>query len=489
MLARFLGLFFPIGADEAGFTLVGRAWDPGPDSVYGAYWVDRPPPLIALYRWSDQLGGPLLVRVVAALGCALLVGSAAGAARAVVRHVGVSDEQVADRAAVWSAVLAAGLVSSGMLDPIGAKGENLGIPLVMACCWLTLLATRGPGPDRAALLLAAGAGLTAALAVGAKQNMVAGLLLGTALVVGSVAERRMAVAHAVRLSLAAAAGAAVPVLATVTWALATGVGLGPLWHVTYGFRADAAAVIAASPSDVVSTRALLLLAVFVASGGALVLALVLRHGRQAFRRAPALTVAIGLVLAVDVSGVVVSGSFWRSYLFVPVPGLVLAAALLQSLGGRPARRVRVATLATAASAVVSLGVAAVLLATGALVPGEARTGEAIARASRPGDTVVVYGGRPSVVLTSGLPSPYQHLWSLPMRTLDPDLGELRALLEGPDAPTWVVLWVGLSSWDGLGEAIGPVLRERYALHGHGCEDRRVLLLREVRRPQLAPECD
>ncbi len=50
----------------------------------------------------------------------------------------------------------------------------------------------------------------------------------------------------------------------------------------------------------------------------------------------------------------------------------------------------------------------------------------------------MYGGRADIQYTSGLPSPYQHLWSLPMRTLDPDLTELRALLEGPDAPTWFV---------------------------------------------------
>ena len=47
-LFRFPGLLYPLGSDEAGFTLVARAWDPQPDSVYGTYWVDRPPSLIAL---------------------------------------------------------------------------------------------------------------------------------------------------------------------------------------------------------------------------------------------------------------------------------------------------------------------------------------------------------------------------------------------------------------------------------------------------------
>ncbi len=40
---RFPGFLWPIKPDEAGFTLVARNWDPEPDSMYGTYWVDRPP--------------------------------------------------------------------------------------------------------------------------------------------------------------------------------------------------------------------------------------------------------------------------------------------------------------------------------------------------------------------------------------------------------------------------------------------------------------
>ena len=60
-------------ADEAGFTLVARAWHPLPDSVYGAYFVDRPPPMIALFKVSDRIGGPLFIRVLGAVACAALV--------------------------------------------------------------------------------------------------------------------------------------------------------------------------------------------------------------------------------------------------------------------------------------------------------------------------------------------------------------------------------------------------------------------------------
>ena len=43
-------------------------------------------------------------------------------------------------------------------------------------------------------------------------------------------------------------------------------------------------------------------------------------------------------------------------------------------------------------------------------------------------------GAPRSCSPAACQSPYEHLWSLPMRTLDPDLTELQALLSGPNAP-------------------------------------------------------
>ena len=62
-LLRLPGLTRPVRADEAGYQLVARAWHAMPDSVYGAYFVDRPPPMIALFKLSDAIGGPLFIRV------------------------------------------------------------------------------------------------------------------------------------------------------------------------------------------------------------------------------------------------------------------------------------------------------------------------------------------------------------------------------------------------------------------------------------------
>ena len=121
-------------------------------------------------------------------------------------------------------------------------------------------------------------------------------------------------------------------------------------------------------------------------------------------------------------------------------------------------------------------------------PVEVYSGRAIAGAAAPGDTLVVYGGRADLVLASGLEAPYRHLWSLPMRVLDPDLAELRALLAGPRAPTWVVMGAPGWAWDHNGAPIRAVLDERYDVHGRACNGRYVYLRTDVTRPPLDPAC-
>ena len=52
----------------------------------------------------------------------------------------------------------------------------------------------------------------------------------------------------------------------------------------------------------------------------------------------------------------------------------------------------------------------------------------------PGDTAVVAYGQPNVLAAAGMASPYPYLWSLPVRTLDPDLTAVAAVLAGADRP-------------------------------------------------------
>jgi hypothetical protein len=69
VLARLPALTRPVRADEAGFLLVARAWDPRPDSMFGPYWVDRPPLLIAVFKGVDLAGGETRARSAAHARC------------------------------------------------------------------------------------------------------------------------------------------------------------------------------------------------------------------------------------------------------------------------------------------------------------------------------------------------------------------------------------------------------------------------------------
>ena len=139
---------------------------------------------------------------------------------------------------------------------------------------------------------------------------------------------------------------------------------------------------------------------------------------------------------------------------------------------------------------VSLVVWSAITARGAGALDEARTGEALKEVAQAGDTLTVFGGRADIQYAAGLPAPYEHLWSLPMRTLDPELTELRALVDGDHPPTWIVEWVDFEAWN---EKAGALLRadveKLYVEHGLGCDDRPVYLLKGVDRPELTPDCD
>lgn len=185
-LARFPGLLWPLRPDEAGFLLVARSLHPEPDSLYGRYWVDRPPPIIWLMQATDALGGAYAHRLVGALACALLVLAAAAATRETALRAGVVDPTAVRRLATWVAVGTAAMVGNSQIDAVAAKGEVFGIPLVLASCWLSLRAVR-----RLAAVDAFWAGTLAVLAVGFKQSILGGIVFGTVLLVGSAAARHL----------------------------------------------------------------------------------------------------------------------------------------------------------------------------------------------------------------------------------------------------------------------------------------------------------
>lgn len=485
---RFPGALYPLGPDESGYTLAARHWDPAAGSVYGDYFVDRPPALIALFGLSDAVGGSGFIRVLGALGCAVLVLLAAATARSALRYAGVDNTRLQARTGAWTAMLTAAFTANAMIDPVMVKGELLGIPWVVGSFWLVLRALERPQPDRWAILQASGAGFAASFALGMKQNLFGGLVFGAVLLVGARVTHRITTRGLLRLGAGALAGASLPVLATVGWAAATGVRLETLWYAVYGFRTDALEVIATGSTTGPVERALLLLGIVLATGMGFVLAGVVVHRVRLMRLDATLAVATAAVVVVDVAGLWLGGSFWRPYLFVLVPGLVLCTTLLLAVRVHVARRARLLIVLAGVTSVVSSVVWVLLYQSGVGAPAEFRNGQAIARAAEPGDTIVVYGGSPDMVFASGLAAPYPYLWSLPMRTLDPELEQLRELLTGPDAPTWVVMRAPGYSWNHLADAIRPALDERYEVHGQVCNGHYVYLRAGAERPPLRTDC-
>lgn len=475
ILARLPALTRPVRADEAGFLLVAAAWDPQPDSLFGPYWVDRPPLLVAVFGAVDALGGVTTLRILGALVAGLAVLLAAGLAGTI----------SGPRATTWTAMLAAALLSNPMIDVVAVKGELLALPCVLGSLLLTLLAVR-----RRSWPVALAAGAAASLAIGLKQNLVTGLVFAGVLLLVSWLTGRLPGRSAAALATAGLVGAAVPVLVTIGWADAAGVRLDTLWDTVYGFRADAAGVIADGSADAPVRRAWLLLAIAVATGLVAVLGGLVAHLRTLWRQDPPVTAAALAVVVVDVASLVAGGSFWQDYLIPLVPAAALCTALLAGRDDRPGRTMRGIVLFAVASACAGMVFWLAWNATGQQEFDEVRTGEAIAAAAEPGDSLVVFGGRADLQDESGLASPYPYLWSLPMRTRDPGYADLHELLAGPAAPTWLVEWVDFGAWseDGVTD-LEQVVEERYVEHGTTCNGQPVYLLRDVERPAVQPNCE
>ena len=479
VLLRLLALGRPPGADESGLTLVARAWDPSAQDVYGPYFVDRPPLLLALYRLCDAIGGLTATRVAAALACGVAVLLAGYAGRLVAGR----------RASGWAA-LAAGAACTNPLIGIGsAKAELLGLPLVLGAVVLALASVRTPHRWRA-VALAGAAGLSGAAAVGFKQSLGGGLVFTGALLVASTVLGHLGPRRLVATTVAALLGAAVPVALAVLWARWEGVDLGALWYAAASFREDASVVLASQPSSAPLTRAGVLALAALGAGLVLVVGGFVVHAPGEWSDDPSLTTAVAAMLAADTAALVLSGSYWRDYLYALVPSTALAAALLARR--RPSRRgtaMRSVVTFTAASTTACLAGWVVLQVSGIQPYPEHDTAQALRAAAEPGDTLTVFGGRADVQLGSGLRSPYAHLWSLPMRTLDPELRGLTALVASDERPTWLVEWVSFTAWTPeAGSALERAVEEHYVRDGEGCGGRTIWLARGVDRPEVEPDC-
>jgi hypothetical protein len=479
LLLRVPASLWPLKPDESGFLLVARAWHPTTDNMYGFLWVDRPPILIGLYRFSDLIAGPYAPRAAGAL---LWVGMIV----AVYRAGFLIGGRVAAR---WATVVTVALATQPALETWSAKSEALGAPLVAVSCWLTLEAVhRRPGPLR--LVAAFAAGLSGALAVGMKQNLGGAVVFGAIVLVLALRTRRTTLQEGGSIAAAAGLGFGVVLAAVLAWAAMAGIKLRVLWDMLYGFRSEGFSVILSQDTSAPLDRADQLLLLAVTSGMAIILLWFAVSFPTLRRRHPVVAPAVAAMVGVDVVSLVLGGSYWSTYLTPLIPDLALAVGLLASIGFRRLVVTRGVAVVAAVSAALSLVIVSTDRLDGSEAPSDWYSGEAIGEVAHRDDSIMVLYGRADIVQASDLRPAYAYLWSLPMRVLDPELVRVRALVASNAGPTWIVQegnlnWLGL---DPLGR-LGAVLFRNYRIVGTACEYA-IWLRKGTHRPPLPDvDCD
>lgn len=451
-----------VSPDESGFFLVADdLLEHGGEGIYGHYFVDRPPVLIWIFSLGAALGDVHTMRwLVAAFLAAFVV-----LGYLTVRHLGGS--------AGWAAAVAAAFAITPEVGAQVANGEAFAIPFVMACILCTVFAEQARG--RTALAWSATAGFVGLLAMGVKQNFADGLVFAFVLLVASGLRGDRQWGDVVRRLGAGMAGILAGVGVIAAYAATTGAGVSGMWLAAVTFRGDATEIIRSGDRTAIVERQEAIIESAWVAGIIPLVAVLLVIALASRFRGSALSWAVAATITVEVMGIVIGGNFWSHYLMGMAPGLVLAAGLW-------GRRwlVAAASAYLVVSALVVMPVKAIELADKG-TPVLEQVGTFVADSAEPGDTATTLFGRSDAQRATGLRSPYRHLWSLPIRVLDPDLEELTALVESDRAPTFVIQVFPLDSWgldpDGR---FAAAFEERYQLVHDGCHAN-VYLRRDVER--------
>ncbi|GAA3546738.1 hypothetical protein [Nocardioides daeguensis] len=458
-LARAPYLTAPATPDEGGFLLVASQWRPG-TSLYGDYWVDRPPLLLVVHGVAAGLGGVVALRAIGLVA----VTASVFLAVSIARQAGVRSTA--------PVVIAAAFLTTPLFGALEIDGELLAVPLVLAGVLALVRACTADTQETTAADVARWAAAAGAAAAGAamiKQNAVDVFVVAVVLLATARTRSRV---RAGRLGVLFLSGAAATTLAVLGYAALRGTGPSGLWDAVVSFRLQAASVIRSSASDATPRRLVTLTQAAVLSAAPLVIGVMTLRAAGACEAAGADVGGVGgigrvpdlrwpalALLGWEVASIAGGGSFWLHYLVVLVPGMVLAAV---AAGQRPAR-LRRTTIVALTVAVVS---GAVSLMTVSYLPSANGSDAKVARyltahATR-GDTAVVAFGHPDILWDAGLSSPYPELWSLPVRVRDPRLAEFGAVLASPRAPTWVVVnGTGLATWGVDATSAQQTLDARY----------------------------
>ncbi|WP_027860578.1 hypothetical protein [Marmoricola sp. URHB0036] len=449
----------PPSPDEAGFLLVGGQWHSGGTSLYGDYWVDRPPLLITLFRIAADAGGLVPLRI---LGCLATVLTILGVAH-LARRLGGPG------AAGWAALAAGVLLVSPLTGAQSVNGELLAAPFVI---WGIVAAVHALGGGRHARVLAAAAGASLVCSVMVKQNFVDVVVFAAAAGLIALWRREITAAWARTLVGGFVLGAVGALAVLLLWTVANGTSLGGVFDAMFPFRLQAGRLLA-SPANLGSrARFDALLVSWSMCGGALAM-LVTAWALWRRRLGGTVVWALAVTLCFEIVSVLAGGNYWDHYL------IQLVGPLAVLVGVAAARTVVSARVVLVASAIVGV------IAWSVAFPWQGKSlsssvGSAIGAVSAPDDTIVTIYGHSDLDFATGLSSPYPYLWSLPTKLRDPQLQTLTDVLSGPQAPTWFVTWARVGSWGVDSSSVSRVLAARYhpVAHLHG---RTVYLRNGLRR--------
>ena len=448
--------------DEAGFLVVGAGWHSGGTSLYGNYWVDRPPLLIGLFRLSSALGGLTALRL---LGCV--------AAGLIVLGSSVTAGMIAGRpAARWTAIVAAALCTTPLLGTVAVNGELLAAPFVVGSITAAVAALRAAG-DRRSAQFAVAAGAAAMCALLVKQNFADAFVFG--LVATTIAWRRGDISgrRATRVLVSAGGGAALATFAIALMTSLLGTSLSGVFAAMYPFRFAAAQVMAEAGRQHAAGRLDVLLAASVASGMTLLIGMVL-WAAVSRRLAGAAVIGLSTTLGFAAISIAAGGNYWPHYLVEPIVPLAILTGVLIARN-QPFLKPLAVVIVVASAVAWSFGLVMSHPSTGSTV------GHSIAASAQPADTIFTAYGHADVDQTSGLFSPYRYLWSLPIKTLDPQLTELNLVLSGPRSPTWFVTWNKVESWGLQTDAVQATVQRKYHPVARIC-GRTIYLRNGIKRP-------
>ena len=111
-----------LSPDEAGYLIVGGQWGEG-SSLYGDFWVDRPPVLIAIFEAADALGGAVPLRLIGVLAAVLTV-----ILSGVLGRIAAPERRSAP---LLTAGTAAVCVATPLFGGTVVNGELLGLPFLV----------------------------------------------------------------------------------------------------------------------------------------------------------------------------------------------------------------------------------------------------------------------------------------------------------------------------------------------------------------------